>query len=52
MADVETNECMDNNGGCWQDKTSNITACKVRKKNLQPDTISVACIWQLSSVFV
>ncbi|KAF2320916.1 hypothetical protein GH714_031844 [Hevea brasiliensis] len=26
--DVETNECMDNNGGCWQDKTANITACK------------------------
>ncbi|XP_057964346.1 vacuolar-sorting receptor 3-like [Malania oleifera] len=27
-SDVETNECLDNNGGCWQDKTSNITACK------------------------
>ncbi|KAK1374379.1 hypothetical protein POM88_030572 [Heracleum sosnowskyi] len=26
--DVETNECMDRNGGCWQDKSSNITACK------------------------
>ncbi|KAF2294462.1 hypothetical protein GH714_011618 [Hevea brasiliensis] len=26
--DVETNDCLDNNGGCWQDKTANITACK------------------------
>ncbi|CAL0316341.1 unnamed protein product [Lupinus luteus] len=27
-SDVETNECLDNNGGCWQDKAANITACK------------------------
>ncbi|XP_042517637.1 vacuolar-sorting receptor 3-like [Macadamia integrifolia] len=27
-ADIETNECLDNNGGCWQDKTLNATACK------------------------
>ncbi|KAL1831664.1 hypothetical protein ACET3Z_001315 [Daucus carota] len=26
--DVETNECMEKNGGCWEDKASNITACK------------------------
>lgn len=27
--DVETNECLNNNGGCWQDKSANISACKV-----------------------
>uniref|UniRef100_A0A5B7BE82 EGF-like calcium-binding domain-containing protein n=1 Tax=Davidia involucrata TaxID=16924 RepID=A0A5B7BE82_DAVIN len=26
--DLETNECLDRNGGCWQDSQSNITACK------------------------
>ncbi|KAG5132868.1 hypothetical protein JHK82_024056 [Glycine max] len=26
--DVETNECLERNGGCWQDKHANITACK------------------------
>nr|DAD38614.1 TPA_asm: hypothetical protein HUJ06_012936 [Nelumbo nucifera] len=25
---IETNECLQNNGGCWQDKATNITACK------------------------
>lgn len=27
-ADMETNECLEYNGGCWQDKAANITACK------------------------
>lgn len=27
--DIETNECLEANGGCWQDKKSNVTACKV-----------------------
>ncbi|RDY06901.1 Vacuolar-sorting receptor 2 [Mucuna pruriens] len=26
--DMETNECLENNGGCWKDKNSNITACR------------------------
>lgn len=26
---METNECLANNGGCWQDKAANITACRV-----------------------
>ncbi|KAI3769998.1 hypothetical protein L6452_01116 [Arctium lappa] len=26
--DVETNECLENSGGCWHDKTANVTACK------------------------
>ncbi|XP_044497330.1 vacuolar-sorting receptor 6-like isoform X1 [Mangifera indica] len=27
-ADLETNECLERNGGCWQDTKANITACK------------------------
>ncbi|KAL6013111.1 Vacuolar-sorting receptor 3 [Asimina triloba] len=26
--DIQTNECLNNYGGCWQDKVANITACK------------------------
>ncbi|KAL5773742.1 hypothetical protein ACOSP7_013385 [Xanthoceras sorbifolium] len=26
--DLETNECLERNGGCWQDTQANITACK------------------------
>lgn len=29
LIDVETNECLHNNGGCWEDKTLNVSACKV-----------------------
>ncbi|KMZ59154.1 Vacuolar-sorting receptor 3 [Zostera marina] len=27
-SDIESNECLDNNGGCWQDKHFNASACK------------------------
>ncbi|THG09372.1 hypothetical protein TEA_013788 [Camellia sinensis var. sinensis] len=27
-ADLETNECLEKNGGCWQDTNANVTACK------------------------
>ncbi|KAJ3693500.1 hypothetical protein LUZ60_008980 [Juncus effusus] len=26
--DMETNDCVENNGGCWQDPKLNVTACK------------------------
>ncbi|XP_037458948.1 vacuolar-sorting receptor 3-like isoform X2 [Triticum dicoccoides] len=26
--DIETNECLSDNGGCWQDKAANVTACR------------------------
>ncbi|XP_019150634.1 PREDICTED: vacuolar-sorting receptor 6 isoform X2 [Ipomoea nil] len=26
--DLETNECLERNGGCWHDPKSNVTACK------------------------
>ncbi|XP_066395522.1 vacuolar-sorting receptor 1-like [Miscanthus floridulus] len=26
--DIETNECLENNGGCWLDKATNVSACK------------------------
>ncbi|CAI9097178.1 OLC1v1033544C1 [Oldenlandia corymbosa var. corymbosa] len=26
--DIQTNECLENNGGCWQDRAANVTACK------------------------
>lgn len=28
--DIQTNQCLENNGGCWLDKNTNFTACKVQ----------------------
>ena len=35
---METDECLDNNGGCWRDDKTNITACKVVPAHLQQIT--------------
>uniref|UniRef100_M4CZJ8 Uncharacterized protein n=1 Tax=Brassica campestris TaxID=3711 RepID=M4CZJ8_BRACM len=32
--DIETNECLQNNGGCWVDKRTNITACRCEEKTV------------------
>ncbi|PPD79927.1 hypothetical protein GOBAR_DD23157 [Gossypium barbadense] len=29
FTDVETNECLENDGGCWQEKAANLTACRI-----------------------
>ena len=26
--DMETNECLHQNGGCWRDKATNMTVCR------------------------
>jgi hypothetical protein len=29
IPDMETDQCFEDNGGCWRDEKTNITACKV-----------------------
>ncbi|CAF2060221.1 unnamed protein product [Brassica napus] len=43
--DIETNECLQNNGGCWEDKTINITACRVLfiAGHFQRKSMSMSC---------
>lgn len=43
LSDIETNECLENNGGCWQDKAANLTACKVIHLQLVP--VRLISIW-------
>lgn len=38
---METNECLVNNGGCWQDKAANITACRVFSRLFHFDLVSI-----------
>ncbi|KAG6513949.1 hypothetical protein ZIOFF_024286 [Zingiber officinale] len=39
--DIETNECLNDNGGCWEDKASNITACKVKSRTIKHEEIFI-----------
>lgn len=47
LSDIETNECLENNGGCWQDKSANLTACKVIRLQLVP--VGLISIWSYMS---
>ncbi|MQL68263.1 hypothetical protein Taro_000530 [Colocasia esculenta] len=41
--DIETNECFERNGGCWQDPKLNISACKLKKEvaDVTPSSFTV-----------
>lgn len=52
MIDVETNECLYNNGGCWQDKTANITACKVPIKIHWDYSCLIVCVPTHSCIYL
>lgn len=48
---METNECLENNGGCWQDKTANITACRVSFISMISNGFDHAGSWGISFDF-
>jgi hypothetical protein len=39
---METDECLDNNGGCWRDEKTNVTACKVPVPSIPQQVLSSA----------
>lgn len=51
-AEVETNECLNNNGGCWQDKAANITACKVAFHDSLPFEFYVFLVIIISDSYI
>lgn len=47
---METNECLENNGGCWANKSANITACKVRTLCLTRELMMQVSVFLLQSL--
>ena len=48
FVDIETNECLEHNGGCWLDKATNVSACKVHfywGKYVTRYLIQIAHVW-------
>ncbi|KAG6528626.1 hypothetical protein ZIOFF_010805 [Zingiber officinale] len=49
--DIETNECLTSNGGCWKNTQLNITACKVQLITLpEAFEIFLPLLWVLEDV--
>lgn len=49
---METNECLSDNGGCWQDKAANVTACRVCMNRLMIFTGHQSYVLKHSLVFL